>query len=103
MNDHLDQFLPRDDETPQVKLVENELMDILENAVPKSWQGKCIDRDSIVQSKDRPNSSDSANAWSCWIHQSKPRRVDRMPHEQLATGSESSKKERPRDQCTWVD
>eukprot|EP00957_Ditylum_brightwellii_P066748 5065551-Ditylum_brightwellii.AAC.1 len=40
MNDRLEQFLPRDDGTPQVKLTEDKLMDILENAVPKSWQGE---------------------------------------------------------------
>eukprot|EP00957_Ditylum_brightwellii_P211490 15366226-Ditylum_brightwellii.AAC.1 len=40
MNNHLEQFLPRDNRSPQVKLVEDELMDILENAVPKSWQGE---------------------------------------------------------------
>eukprot|EP00957_Ditylum_brightwellii_P013282 1002146-Ditylum_brightwellii.AAC.1 len=40
MNNHLEQFLPRDNGTPQVKLAEDKLMDILENAVPKSWQGE---------------------------------------------------------------
>eukprot|EP00957_Ditylum_brightwellii_P116865 8914529-Ditylum_brightwellii.AAC.1 len=40
MNDHLEQFTPRDNETPQVKLVEDELIDILENTVPKSRQGE---------------------------------------------------------------
>eukprot|EP00957_Ditylum_brightwellii_P198464 15125485-Ditylum_brightwellii.AAC.1 len=39
MNNCLEQFLPRDNGTPQVKLVEDKLMNILENAVPKSWQG----------------------------------------------------------------
>eukprot|EP00957_Ditylum_brightwellii_P028115 2122694-Ditylum_brightwellii.AAC.1 len=34
MNGRLEQFLPRDNRTPQVKLVEDKLMDILENAVP---------------------------------------------------------------------
>eukprot|EP00957_Ditylum_brightwellii_P086918 6615759-Ditylum_brightwellii.AAC.1 len=38
MNNWLEQFPPREDGTPQVKLVEDKLMDILENAVPKSWQ-----------------------------------------------------------------
>eukprot|EP00957_Ditylum_brightwellii_P023501 1773311-Ditylum_brightwellii.AAC.1 len=40
MNDHQEQFPPRDDRTPQVKLAEDKLMDILENTVPKSWQGE---------------------------------------------------------------
>eukprot|EP00957_Ditylum_brightwellii_P027894 2107564-Ditylum_brightwellii.AAC.1 len=40
MNDHLEQFPPRDDQTPQVKLAKDKLMDILENAVPKAWQGE---------------------------------------------------------------
>eukprot|EP00957_Ditylum_brightwellii_P126296 9629090-Ditylum_brightwellii.AAC.1 len=40
MNDWLEQFPPRDDGTPQVKLTEDKLMDILENAVLKSWQGE---------------------------------------------------------------
>eukprot|EP00957_Ditylum_brightwellii_P199006 15169745-Ditylum_brightwellii.AAC.1 len=40
MNDWLEQFLPRDNGTPQVKLAEDESMDILENAVPQSWQGE---------------------------------------------------------------
>eukprot|EP00957_Ditylum_brightwellii_P039614 2996141-Ditylum_brightwellii.AAC.2 len=40
MNDQLELFLTRDDETPQAKLAEDKLMDILENAVPKSWQGE---------------------------------------------------------------
>eukprot|EP00957_Ditylum_brightwellii_P024251 1829329-Ditylum_brightwellii.AAC.1 len=39
MNGQLEQFPPRDDGTPQVKLVEDKLIDILENSVPKSWQG----------------------------------------------------------------
>eukprot|EP00957_Ditylum_brightwellii_P035330 2679832-Ditylum_brightwellii.AAC.1 len=38
INYHLEQFLPRDNRTPQVKLAEDKLMDIIENAVPKSWQ-----------------------------------------------------------------
>eukprot|EP00957_Ditylum_brightwellii_P176689 13457438-Ditylum_brightwellii.AAC.1 len=38
MNDHLEQFPPRDNRTPQVKLAEDKLMDINENAVPRSWQ-----------------------------------------------------------------
>eukprot|EP00957_Ditylum_brightwellii_P102413 7806321-Ditylum_brightwellii.AAC.1 len=40
MNDRLEQFPPRDNVTPQVKLAEDKLMDIIENAVPKSWQGE---------------------------------------------------------------
>eukprot|EP00957_Ditylum_brightwellii_P187408 14272779-Ditylum_brightwellii.AAC.1 len=40
MNDCLEQFPPRDDGTPQVKLTEDKLMDILKNAAPKSWQGE---------------------------------------------------------------
>eukprot|EP00957_Ditylum_brightwellii_P091180 6942089-Ditylum_brightwellii.AAC.1 len=40
MKNQLEQFLPRDDGTPQVKLVEDKLMVILENALPKSWQGE---------------------------------------------------------------
>eukprot|EP00957_Ditylum_brightwellii_P147864 11259782-Ditylum_brightwellii.AAC.2 len=40
MNGQLEQFLPRDNRTPQVKLAEDKLMDILENTVPKSWQGE---------------------------------------------------------------
>eukprot|EP00957_Ditylum_brightwellii_P154874 11787438-Ditylum_brightwellii.AAC.1 len=40
MNDCLEQFLCRDDGTPQVKLVEDNLMDTLENVVPESWQGE---------------------------------------------------------------
>eukprot|EP00957_Ditylum_brightwellii_P163919 12479376-Ditylum_brightwellii.AAC.2 len=40
MNDRLEQFPPRDNGTPQVKLAEDKLMDILENAVPKSWKGE---------------------------------------------------------------
>eukprot|EP00957_Ditylum_brightwellii_P097341 7413846-Ditylum_brightwellii.AAC.1 len=39
MNNHLEQFPPRDNGTSQVKLTEDKLMDIVENAVPKSWQG----------------------------------------------------------------
>eukprot|EP00957_Ditylum_brightwellii_P028354 2141269-Ditylum_brightwellii.AAC.1 len=35
INDWLEQFLPRDDRTPQVKLADNKLMDILKNAMPK--------------------------------------------------------------------
>eukprot|EP00957_Ditylum_brightwellii_P189950 14461027-Ditylum_brightwellii.AAC.1 len=38
MNDQLEQFLPRNDRTHQVKLAEDKLIDILENVVPKSWQ-----------------------------------------------------------------
>eukprot|EP00957_Ditylum_brightwellii_P156439 11906360-Ditylum_brightwellii.AAC.1 len=38
INNGLEQFLPRDNGTPQVKLADNELMDILKNAVPKSLQ-----------------------------------------------------------------
>eukprot|EP00957_Ditylum_brightwellii_P138117 10528441-Ditylum_brightwellii.AAC.1 len=40
MNDQLESFLPGDNRTPQVKLVEDNLMDILENAIIKSWQGE---------------------------------------------------------------
>eukprot|EP00957_Ditylum_brightwellii_P201694 15326788-Ditylum_brightwellii.AAC.1 len=40
MNGHLEQFPPRDNGTPQVKLVEDKLMDIFKNTVPKSWQGE---------------------------------------------------------------
>eukprot|EP00957_Ditylum_brightwellii_P194773 14835882-Ditylum_brightwellii.AAC.1 len=38
MNGRLEQFPPRDNRTPQVKLIENKLIVILKNAVPKSWQ-----------------------------------------------------------------
>eukprot|EP00957_Ditylum_brightwellii_P061731 4684326-Ditylum_brightwellii.AAC.1 len=38
INKRLAQFPPRDDRTPQEKLVNNKIMDILENAIPKSWQ-----------------------------------------------------------------
>eukprot|EP00957_Ditylum_brightwellii_P145759 11099339-Ditylum_brightwellii.AAC.1 len=40
MNDYLEQFSPRDNGTPQVKLAEDKLMYIPNNAVPKSWQGE---------------------------------------------------------------
>eukprot|EP00957_Ditylum_brightwellii_P199598 15215821-Ditylum_brightwellii.AAC.1 len=40
MNCCLEQLPPRDDGTPQVKLADNKLMDVLKNAVPKSWQGE---------------------------------------------------------------
>eukprot|EP00957_Ditylum_brightwellii_P133862 10207315-Ditylum_brightwellii.AAC.1 len=40
MNDCLEQFPFRDNRTSQVKLAEDKLMDILENKVPKSWQGQ---------------------------------------------------------------
>eukprot|EP00957_Ditylum_brightwellii_P062705 4758900-Ditylum_brightwellii.AAC.1 len=39
-NDQLEQFPPRDDRTPQVKLAGKKLMDILENAMPKSQSQK---------------------------------------------------------------
>eukprot|EP00957_Ditylum_brightwellii_P206400 15348253-Ditylum_brightwellii.AAC.2 len=37
INKRLAQFLPRDDGTPQEKLADDKIMDILENAMPKSW------------------------------------------------------------------
>eukprot|EP00957_Ditylum_brightwellii_P070962 5392479-Ditylum_brightwellii.AAC.1 len=40
MNSCLEQFPPRNDRTPQATLAEDKLMDILENTVPKSWQGE---------------------------------------------------------------
>eukprot|EP00957_Ditylum_brightwellii_P155543 11840492-Ditylum_brightwellii.AAC.1 len=40
MNNCLKQLPSRHSGTPKVKLVEGKLMDILENAVPKSWQGE---------------------------------------------------------------
>eukprot|EP00957_Ditylum_brightwellii_P041533 3145446-Ditylum_brightwellii.AAC.1 len=40
INDQLEQFLPRNDGTPQVKLAGSKLMDVLENAMPKSWKAK---------------------------------------------------------------
>eukprot|EP00957_Ditylum_brightwellii_P150646 11470011-Ditylum_brightwellii.AAC.1 len=40
MNNYLEQFPPRDNVTPQAKLAEDKLMDILEKVVPKSWQGE---------------------------------------------------------------
>eukprot|EP00957_Ditylum_brightwellii_P040388 3056673-Ditylum_brightwellii.AAC.1 len=39
-NDCLEQFPPRDNGSPQVKLTEEKLMDILENIAPKLWQGE---------------------------------------------------------------
>eukprot|EP00957_Ditylum_brightwellii_P021850 1648251-Ditylum_brightwellii.AAC.1 len=38
INKRLPQFPPRDDRTPQKKLANNKPMDILESAMPKSWQ-----------------------------------------------------------------
>eukprot|EP00957_Ditylum_brightwellii_P062090 4712335-Ditylum_brightwellii.AAC.1 len=38
INDQLEQFPPRDDGTPQVKLADDKLMEILENAMLKLWQ-----------------------------------------------------------------
>eukprot|EP00957_Ditylum_brightwellii_P091821 6991236-Ditylum_brightwellii.AAC.1 len=40
MNDQMEQSSLRDDGTPQVQLTEDKLIDILENAVPKYWQGE---------------------------------------------------------------
>eukprot|EP00957_Ditylum_brightwellii_P035643 2702360-Ditylum_brightwellii.AAC.1 len=37
INNQLEQFPPRDDGNPQVKLADNKLMDILESAMPKLW------------------------------------------------------------------
>eukprot|EP00957_Ditylum_brightwellii_P187462 14276760-Ditylum_brightwellii.AAC.1 len=65
---------------------------------PSPGKGKCIDRGLIVQPKDRPKSSGSANAWSYWTHQSKARKADWIPHQQLATSSKSQERkeaERP--------
>eukprot|EP00957_Ditylum_brightwellii_P151678 11550735-Ditylum_brightwellii.AAC.1 len=39
-NDWLEQFPPRDDGTPQVKLADERLMDILESAMLMSWQAE---------------------------------------------------------------
>eukprot|EP00957_Ditylum_brightwellii_P045487 3448382-Ditylum_brightwellii.AAC.1 len=38
MNDQLAQFLPRDDGTSHEKLANDEIMDIIKAAMPKSWQ-----------------------------------------------------------------
>eukprot|EP00957_Ditylum_brightwellii_P144634 11018077-Ditylum_brightwellii.AAC.1 len=38
INKRIAQFPPRDDRTPQENLADDELMDILENVMPKSWQ-----------------------------------------------------------------
>eukprot|EP00957_Ditylum_brightwellii_P158563 12069303-Ditylum_brightwellii.AAC.1 len=38
INKRLMQFPSRDDGTPQEKLVDDEIMDILENTLPRSWQ-----------------------------------------------------------------
>eukprot|EP00957_Ditylum_brightwellii_P090321 6878682-Ditylum_brightwellii.AAC.1 len=58
MNDCLEEFPSRDNRTPQVTLMDDKLMDILENAVPKSWQEECIDRDLTAWPKDFPKSLD---------------------------------------------
>eukprot|EP00957_Ditylum_brightwellii_P142936 10890802-Ditylum_brightwellii.AAC.1 len=54
MNDCLEQFLPTDYGTPQVNLVENKLMNILENTVPKSWQGEMCRQRVAGLTKARP-------------------------------------------------
>eukprot|EP00957_Ditylum_brightwellii_P116877 8915445-Ditylum_brightwellii.AAC.1 len=38
INKRLMQFSPRDDMTPQQKLADDKIMDILENAMSKTWQ-----------------------------------------------------------------
>eukprot|EP00957_Ditylum_brightwellii_P131619 10038167-Ditylum_brightwellii.AAC.1 len=38
INKGIVQLLPRDDGTPQEKLTDDEIMDILENVIPKLWQ-----------------------------------------------------------------
>eukprot|EP00957_Ditylum_brightwellii_P015773 1188326-Ditylum_brightwellii.AAC.1 len=38
MNGQLAQFPPRDDKTSEEKLVNGKIMDIIEAAMPKSWQ-----------------------------------------------------------------
>eukprot|EP00957_Ditylum_brightwellii_P022626 1706627-Ditylum_brightwellii.AAC.2 len=55
INKRLAQFPPRDNRTFQEKLADNKLMDILENAMPKSWQEEmqrqCFDCVADRQSK----------------------------------------------------
>eukprot|EP00957_Ditylum_brightwellii_P076169 5790005-Ditylum_brightwellii.AAC.1 len=81
--------MSRDDRAPQVKLTEDKLMDILKMQYPSLGREKWVDRGLIARLKDRPNSSGSVNAWSCWTHQSKARKADIMSHQQLAIGSKS--------------
>eukprot|EP00957_Ditylum_brightwellii_P092622 7053110-Ditylum_brightwellii.AAC.2 len=40
INDWLEQFLPRDNGTPQFKLADSKLMDILKNTMPKFWKAE---------------------------------------------------------------
>eukprot|EP00957_Ditylum_brightwellii_P166184 12651378-Ditylum_brightwellii.AAC.1 len=87
LNGQLEQFQPRDNGIPLVKLAEDKLMDILEIQYPILGKGECIDSDLTVQPKDRPNSSNSANVSHCWTYQSRLRGVDRLPHQQLAISS----------------
>eukprot|EP00957_Ditylum_brightwellii_P182674 13914440-Ditylum_brightwellii.AAC.1 len=52
-------------------------------------KGKYVDSNLTAWLKDRPNSSNFANASSCWTYQSKPRRADMTPCQELATSSKS--------------
>eukprot|EP00957_Ditylum_brightwellii_P070616 5365636-Ditylum_brightwellii.AAC.2 len=55
INDQIEQFLTRDNMTPQVKLADDKLMDIMENKIPKLWQAdmcrQCFDCAAEGQAK----------------------------------------------------
>eukprot|EP00957_Ditylum_brightwellii_P072232 5490945-Ditylum_brightwellii.AAC.1 len=55
INDQLEQFSPRDGGNLQVKLLDNTLMDILETAVPKSWQGEMCRQHFVCTAKGYTN------------------------------------------------
>eukprot|EP00957_Ditylum_brightwellii_P012546 948113-Ditylum_brightwellii.AAC.1 len=67
-------------------------MDILENVVPKSWQGKMCKQRFDYTAKGQAKLSSFTYVWSCWTHQSKARKANRMPRQQLAIGSKSQER-----------
>eukprot|EP00957_Ditylum_brightwellii_P075733 5755706-Ditylum_brightwellii.AAC.1 len=65
INDWLEQLLHRDNRPPQVKLVDNELMDILKTEYLSPGKEKCVGSVSTAQPKDRPSLSGFVKALSC--------------------------------------
>eukprot|EP00957_Ditylum_brightwellii_P009938 749475-Ditylum_brightwellii.AAC.1 len=95
ITERLTQFPPRDDGTSQEKLADNKLMDILESAMPKSWQEEMWRQYFDCTAKGQAKFISFYKILSCWILQRiRPKKEALQLHHLLLATSRFSKRKR---------
>eukprot|EP00957_Ditylum_brightwellii_P107148 8174746-Ditylum_brightwellii.AAC.1 len=99
MNNLLEKFPPRDNRTHQVKLAEDKLMDILENAVPKFWQEE-MQRQRFNCAAE---GQDKFIRFCTCLESLDPPKQKNIQYATSATGSNQQIPKKEKSQCTQLD